>query len=489
MGLYNANIIGGKSAYVSAVEGGYTGTESEFYSTLGNLGLTFSSTLATGETTVVFEDERLTTESVLDSVYTSIFGVKVKSATFGEGTLTLEFPTQTEDMEVKAVVDADVSDNLVGASGKDGKDGVDGKDGKDGSDGKSAYQYALDGGFEGTEEEFASLMASGGSGSGGQSGVTGWELLGEYSGNATINLPSQWEEIKLVTMYSTVHAENTISYDEYQKTLATANNSYFIARKSLASLNNVSYAQWYCYGTYITVDEFLHTGTSVLSQTKTFVYYKKKVDNVVNLGTESNWALWDSLVQVTKDKAILSLPNEFSEIKIVTISDSHLFNHVLTYEEVSKMTGATTICDYAASSIYMQWKYQPSNNQIYIDSTSSSAANHDFYIYYKKKADNVLDINDLGEWKLFYENRAVMSDKTLPLPEDYKELYIFIDGMASSSLQNQLATIYVPKSILTTTYKTFYYCRVNNTLQSLSVKLTNIYQASTSALYYTIYYR
>lgn len=32
--------------------------------------------------------------------------------------------------------------------------------GKDGADGKSAYQYALDGGYQGTEQEFMQLMAS-----------------------------------------------------------------------------------------------------------------------------------------------------------------------------------------------------------------------------------------------------------------------------------------------------------------------------------------
>lgn len=42
------------------------------------------------------------------------------------------------------------------ASGEfDGKNGVDGKDGKDGTDGKSAYSYAIEGGYEGTEETFA----------------------------------------------------------------------------------------------------------------------------------------------------------------------------------------------------------------------------------------------------------------------------------------------------------------------------------------------
>ena len=40
-----------------------------------------------------------------------------------------------------------------------GKDGADGVDGKDGQDGKSAYAYAQEGGFTGTEAEFARKMA------------------------------------------------------------------------------------------------------------------------------------------------------------------------------------------------------------------------------------------------------------------------------------------------------------------------------------------
>lgn len=50
-----------------------------------------------------------------------------------------------------------------GASGKDGANGVDGKDGADGqpgTDGKSAYQYAQDGGYTGTEAEFAAKLAA-----------------------------------------------------------------------------------------------------------------------------------------------------------------------------------------------------------------------------------------------------------------------------------------------------------------------------------------
>lgn len=46
-----------------------------------------------------------------------------------------------------------------GPAGADGKDGAAGPAGKDGADGKSAYQYALDGGYTGTEAEFTAKLA------------------------------------------------------------------------------------------------------------------------------------------------------------------------------------------------------------------------------------------------------------------------------------------------------------------------------------------
>lgn len=48
----------------------------------------------------------------------------------------------------------------TGIKGEDGKDGANGADGKDGADGKSAYQFALEAGFKGTEEEFSEKLAS-----------------------------------------------------------------------------------------------------------------------------------------------------------------------------------------------------------------------------------------------------------------------------------------------------------------------------------------
>ena len=59
--------------------------------------------------------------------------------------------------------------NIKGKDGKDGKDGSDGYtpqkgvdyfDGENGADGKSAYEYAQESGYEGTESEFAAKLAS-----------------------------------------------------------------------------------------------------------------------------------------------------------------------------------------------------------------------------------------------------------------------------------------------------------------------------------------
>jgi hypothetical protein len=54
----------------------------------------------------------------------------------------------------------------TGADGQPGKDGIDGQPGKDGTNGKdgaagkSAYEYAKDGGYTGTEPEFIELLAN-----------------------------------------------------------------------------------------------------------------------------------------------------------------------------------------------------------------------------------------------------------------------------------------------------------------------------------------
>lgn len=48
---------------------------------------------------------------------------------------------------------------MDGMNGADGADGMNGTDGAPGEDGKSAYEYAQDAGYSGTEEEFAEMLA------------------------------------------------------------------------------------------------------------------------------------------------------------------------------------------------------------------------------------------------------------------------------------------------------------------------------------------
>lgn len=52
-----------------------------------------------------------------------------------------------------------VKNGSKGSDGVPGADGKDGADGQPGADGKSAYQYAKDGGYTGTEAEFAAKLA------------------------------------------------------------------------------------------------------------------------------------------------------------------------------------------------------------------------------------------------------------------------------------------------------------------------------------------
>ena len=108
----------------------------EATSNLPSAGTRLVGVLEAGQTAITFTSEEITTDTKLNAVYTSIFDVPLDAATFSSGSLTLTFPMQEKDMEVVAVINATMSG------------------------GKSAYDYAVDGGYQGTEEEFASLINS-----------------------------------------------------------------------------------------------------------------------------------------------------------------------------------------------------------------------------------------------------------------------------------------------------------------------------------------
>ena len=67
-------------------------------------GFSLTSTLTAGKTSLTFTDARITENSILSAVYTSIFGVAVKTAEVANGSLTLTFKEQIEDITVKVVI-------------------------------------------------------------------------------------------------------------------------------------------------------------------------------------------------------------------------------------------------------------------------------------------------------------------------------------------------------------------------------------------------
>lgn len=70
--------------------------------------------------------------------------------------------TQTDSGATITITDKNGTTTATVTNGKDGADGnpgADGRPGKDGADGKSAYQYAVEGGYTGTETEFVAKLA------------------------------------------------------------------------------------------------------------------------------------------------------------------------------------------------------------------------------------------------------------------------------------------------------------------------------------------
>lgn len=100
----------GKSAYQSALDTGFVGTEAEWIASLkGDKGESGKSVitrkiLSAGETEITIEYDNITEDSIL-SFYTSIYGVNPISVVVNEGSVTLTFEVQHTDMEVGVRVD------------------------------------------------------------------------------------------------------------------------------------------------------------------------------------------------------------------------------------------------------------------------------------------------------------------------------------------------------------------------------------------------
>ena len=102
--------------------------------------------------------------------------------------------TQTDNGATITITDKNGTTTATVTNGKDGADGnpgADGRPGKDGADGKSAYQYAQEGGYTGTEEEFAAKLAAEKFANPNALTFTG-AVTGSYDGSAavTVDIPS-----------------------------------------------------------------------------------------------------------------------------------------------------------------------------------------------------------------------------------------------------------------------------------------------------------
>lgn len=64
-------------------------------------GLVLTSTLTAGSTSLVFSNQAITTNSTLEDIYASVFGIFPTNAVFASGSLTLTFEAQSSDVDIK----------------------------------------------------------------------------------------------------------------------------------------------------------------------------------------------------------------------------------------------------------------------------------------------------------------------------------------------------------------------------------------------------
>ena len=127
--------------------------------------------------------------------------------------------------------------SMPAVSGKEitlpaGQKGDKGDAGAAGADGKSAYAYAVEGGYTGTEEEFAAKLAQEKFANPNALTFTG-AVTGSYDGSeaVTVEIPSGGEDGEIVTADETVLASGTIA-------TGTVANTYIDTGVTLAELRN-----------------------------------------------------------------------------------------------------------------------------------------------------------------------------------------------------------------------------------------------------------
>ena len=150
--LSNAKAIHGKSAYEIALLHGFQGTEEEWLDSLAK------------DATAKAETAAAEATSSADSAEGFAYNAEASANRAETAAEQAELSVQNALAEAKASGEFDGADGYTPVKDVDYFDGKDGNDGYtpqknvdyyDGEDGKSAYAYAQDGGYTGSESEFA----------------------------------------------------------------------------------------------------------------------------------------------------------------------------------------------------------------------------------------------------------------------------------------------------------------------------------------------
>lgn len=273
-------------------------------------------------------------------------------------------------------------------------------------------------------------------GGGGNGNVTTWELVGTGVGATPIIIPSDFEEISICSVYLNGSQKRTYTAEVTKAQLEhLIETSTYITDCQLTNYQ----ANWSFSNNTVKLVNFTYNNNTVEAVNTqlitTYVYVIRKVDNVINLGTESNWALWGSVTGNTS----ITLPSEWEElyIKVECLKNStdmgtytaNIYRGSVTNSLVSYRIGTTH--ENSNYGPYDAIKYDVSSKSINL---SLVRFNNDVItnyskltVYYKKKADNVLDINDMGEWKEIYNLTAgSTSSRNIDISNifDYEEVLI-----------------------------------------------------------------
>ena len=235
---------------------------SEATTNLPTAGTQITGVLNAGETEITFTNDAITSDSTLNAVYTSKYGMSVNSAVFGEGSLTLTFSAQEENIDILVVIDASLS---YGGNGKDGADGT---------NGKSAYEYAVEGGYTGTETEFAQLFNNMGGGN-------EWKEAGSATGTNTITLHSSYNELLVACEpnYSSsgwvaTNANYPILLGTIPRNILSSTKKYIALTNFASHSEHIQYCEVYADLTSLELYQATMNGGSLTEYYKTTVYYR-----------------------------------------------------------------------------------------------------------------------------------------------------------------------------------------------------------------------